>query len=186
MTLCCSVLQYAAAVLQLCCWRVGPANAFSIHNDRGHSAKHCNTLQHTATHCNTVQHTVTHCNTLQHTAMHTVTYTATYSATPTATHTATHAAEVQEADPALPAFSYNDGRQNAICCNTLQHAATHCNTLQHTATHPARTLRYAQIRTLPCFGDALQHAATHSDHTRIWCVHMWLIWSYVTNLFICD
>ena len=41
-----------------------------------------------------------------------------------------------------------------LCCNTLQHTATHCNTLQHTATH--------------C--NTLQHTATHCNtlqHTEV-------------------
>jgi len=43
-----------------------------------------------------------------------------------------------------------------ICCNILQHTATHCNTLQHTAA-------YCNI---------LQHAATHCNilqHTATYC-----------------
>ena len=36
-----------------------------------------------------------------------------------------------------------------MCCNTLQHTATHCNTLQHTATH-CNTLQHTATHTLAC------------------------------------
>jgi len=64
----------------------------------------CNTLQHAATRCNTLQHAATCSNTLQHAATH-----------------QTHRKESAQ----------SDCKENATCCNTVQH------TLQYAATHQA-------------------------------------------------
>ena len=73
-----------------------------------------------------------------------------------------------------------------MCCNTLQHTATHCNTLQHTATHcnklqqtathchmlqhPATRCNTLQHTAARC--NTLQHTATHCStlqHTATHC-----------------
>ena len=72
-------------------------------------------------------------------------------------------------------------RNNATCCNMLQHAATHCNTLQHTATH-RNTLQHTCVMYMTDMDSAtqcnatccntLQHTATHCNtlqHTATYC-----------------
>ena len=58
-----------------------------------------------------------------------------------------------------------------VCCNTLQHTATHCNTLQHTVTH--------------C--NTLQHSATALQHTLLCvcgslCVRIWFFSCFQTKI----
>jgi len=61
----------------------------------------------------------------------------------------------------------------ALCCNTLQHTATHCNTLQRTATH-CNTLQHTaphhRVKHCTTHCKILQHAATHCNkHTTTHC-----------------
>jgi len=41
---------------------------------------------------------------------------------------------------------------DGLCCNTLQHTATHCNTLQHTATHCNTLQHTATTYLMDCVG----------------------------------
>ena len=54
-----------------------------------------------------------------------------------------------------------------MCCNTLQHTATHRNTAQHTAIHPVSRCNCCNTlenTATPC--DALQHTATAATHWK--------------------
>ena len=125
-----------------------------------HCNTHCNSLQHAAT------HTATHCNSLELAA------------------TATHCKSLQMLSESQRRLNVRSQRKPwsvchdtatycNICCNTLQHIATHCNnTLQHTVTHCRCSLRASDDSErghegdLAAFAVTLRELVLRSCHVR--------------------